>query len=57
MVAEAHHDVVQLFIGDEAAAMQQLVLVVDGFGQLLRIGIQQAVRITKLTTLAAIVGA
>lgn len=52
MVAEAHHDVVQLFVGDEAAAMQQLV--VDRFGQLLRFGIQQAVRITELATLAAL---
>lgn len=53
MVAEAHHDIVQLFVGDEAVAMQKFVLV-DRFGQLLRIGIQQAVRITELTTLAAI---
>lgn len=32
--------------------MQQLV--VDRFGQLLRFGIQQAVRITELATLAAL---
>ena len=42
VVAEAHHDIVKLFVGDEAAAMQQLVLV-DRFGQLLSIRVQQAV--------------
>lgn len=50
VVAEAHHDVVQLFMHDEVAMMPQFVLV-DRFSQLLRIRIQQAVCIAELTTL------